>query len=297
MMQLSKRSRQIYNKLTNFELQQDKKTDSLLSDEDIFGDLAKKERPRLFLDFYSEEGINKALLKYGVFRELRKMGFSNFIIDLDTRDPYHHKFRAYHQKNEPDFLICEVYVRKKSFTAKPTFKTNIYGETLALIVVEWLTLQNPLAKFTAQRPQLPGQKFPGLGIGRKVLEIFINMCIRLKTDGLLNVPEHYHNATFYGRYFKYFNPQTEGYFHAIKRDLSHLGLHKLTWAIDRECLVDTNTGEYWKWFTDEQILPVSEKMERHFFSKEYVEQVKHASESVKFIIDEKKFNQMKDKIK
>ena len=290
MVQLSKKYRNIYKELTNFELKQDTSSDRLITDDDILGDLTRKERPRLFLDFYSEQGVNKALVSYGIFKELRKRGFKDFVVVLDTKDPYLHKLRAYHEKKDADHLICEVYVRKKSYVATPTFETSIYGEKLSLIVVEWLTLQNPLASFTPDRAQLPGQKYPGLGIGKKVLEIFVNMCLRLKTDGLLNVPDHYHNATFYGKFFKYFNPQTEGYYQAVKRDLSHFGLYKLAWAIDWGCLIEKKSGEYWKWFTDEQILPVSEKLKKHFQSPGYKSQVKKASESVVFTLDEEKFD-------
>lgn len=297
MIQLSKKYRRIYHKLTNFELQRDKPSGRLISDDDILADLTKKERPRLFLDFYSEEGVRKALDEYGIFKDLRKRGFKDFIIILDTRDPYRHKFRAYYEKKKSDHLLCEAYLRKKCFIVKPVFSTIIKDEPFTLIVIEWLTLQDPTSKFTPRRPQLPGQKYPGLRIGRKVLEIFINMCLRLKTDGLLNIPEHYHNATFYSRYFKYFNPQTEGFFQAIQRDLKHWGIYKLSWAIYWECLLETTSGNYWKWFTDEQILPISAKIKHYFNSTEYRSQVKKASQSVRFIIDEQKFNNQRAKYK
>lgn len=289
MVHLSKKYKHVYQKLTNFELQKDKASDRLISADDILGDLAKKERPRLFLDFYSEEGIFTALNEYGIFEDLKKQGFNDFIIVTDTKDPYRHKFRAYYDKKKADHLLCEAYLRKKTFVARPVFDSNISGEIFTLIVIEWLVLQNPSAQFTSHKPQLPGQNYPGLRIGRKVLQIFINMCLRLKADGLLNVPEHYHNAAFYSRNFSYFNPQTEGFFQAIRRDLGHLGLYTLSWAIEWECLIETKTGQYWKWFTDEQILPVSDKIENYFKSKEYVKQVKKASESVKFAIDQAKF--------
>ena len=297
MIHTSKKYRHIYYKLTNFELQRDKPDDKLISNEDILGDLSQKKRPRLFLDFYSEDGVLKALDEYGIFKDLKKRGFKDFVIVLDTKDPYLHKFRAYHEKKKPDHLLCEVYLRKKSFTAKPIFNSSVTGETFTLIVIEWLTLQNPMANFTPHRPQLPGQNYPGLRIGRKVLVIFINMCIRLKTDGLLNIPEHYHNAAFYSRNFSYFNPQTEGHFQAIRRDLGHLGLYKLSWAIEWECLIETTSGEYWKWFTDEQILPVSKKMENYFDSPDYKKQVKKAMDSVQFTIDEEKFLNLQSKNK
>jgi len=287
---LSKKYRRIYELLTNFELQQDLPSNKLISDDEIMGDLAKKERPRLFLDFYSEEGVRKALDRYGIFNDLRKRGFQDFIIILDTKDPYLHKFKAYYDKHAQDHLLCEVYLRKKTFTAKPTFKSNISGENFTLIVIEWLMLQDPTAQFAPHRQPLPGQKYPGLKIGRKVLEIFINMCIRLRTDGLLNIPEHYHNAAFYSRNFCYFNPESEGYFQAIRRDLSAYGIYNISWAFEWGCIYEKNSGNNWKWFTDEQILPVSERMMEYFDSRAYKKKVEEVSNSMLFAIEEDKYN-------
>jgi len=292
MVHLSKKDRHIYNKLTNFELQHNINNNNTISADDILGDLNTKQRPHLFLDFYSLDGIHKALEEYGIFKTLKKRGFDNIILAIDTQDPYSHKFRAYFNEKDPDKLLCEAYFRKKNYVAKPTFPSTIHGENFLFIVVDWMTLQDPTQSFTSHRKALPGQKYPGLRIGRKVLVIMINMCLRLRADGLLNIPEHYHNAAFYGRFFKYFNPYTEGFFQAIRRDLGHLGIYQLTWAIDLECLVEHRTGKCWKWFTDEQILPVSMKMEKYFNSKEYLNTVEEASNSVSFRIDEEKFREI-----
>jgi len=290
---VSKKYRRIYQSLTNLELQQDKPSNKLISDDEILGDLTLKERPRLFLDFYSEEGIYRALEEYGIFKDLRKRGFHNFIIVTDTKDPYQHKLRAYYDVKKSDHLLAEAYLRKKTFISKPIFQSTIAGRQYTFIVIEWLMLQDPTAKFTVHRPQLPGQKYPGLRIGRKVLSIFHNMAVRLQTDGLINVPEQYHNAFFYGRIFKYFNPQTEGYFRAIQRDLRMIRLNKAAWGIEWECLFEKKSRTYWKWLTDEQIYPVSKEMIKYFESKEYELNVNDAYKSVSFRIDMEKFEKMR----
>ena len=290
---MKKRYRHIYNKLTNFELQINDDSDRLISQDDIFGELEKKNRPRLLLNFYSEDGIQRALEEYGIFNSLKKRGFKDFIFCLDTDDPYLHKFRAYFDEKSADHLLCEVYLRKKTMTARPIFKSSIAGEEFTFIVIEWLLLQDPTSPFSPHRPPLPGQKFPGLKIGRKVLNIFMNMCIRLKTDGLINIPEHYHNAAFYSRHFSYFNPETEGYFRAIRRDLANQGLNTITWAMEWDCVVEAKSGNTWKWITDDQILPVSPKMESYFKSKAYKNSVEEYSQKVKFFIDDDEYERKK----
>ena len=292
MVQTSKKFRRVYQNLTNFELQRTSEADKLFSFEDIMGDLESKERPHLFMNFYSEQGIQIALEEYGIFKDLNKRGFHDFIIKINTRDPYRHTMKAYFEKEDPDHLLGELIVRKKYFIAKPVFPTKIAGQKFCMIVIEWLTLQDPTAKFTARRPPLPGQVFPGLRIGRKIVGIFINMSLRLQTDGLINIPEHYHNAVFYSKHFKYFNPYTQGQFLAMQRDLRMVGLFKAAWAVEHDCVVEKKSGMPWKWFTDEQVLFVSQRLEKYFDSKEYKTKVEEAENSHEFEIDYDRLNEL-----
>ncbi len=292
MVQPPKKYRRIYHHLTNFELQRTTRADKLISANDVLGDLKDKERPHLFLNFYSEEGIQTALEEYGIFKDLNKRGFHDFIIKINARDPYRHTLKAYFKKEDANHLLGELIVRKKYFIAKPTFPSEITGQKFSMIVIEWLTLQDPTAEFTSKRPPLPGQIHPGLRIGRQIVGIFVNMSLRLKTDGLLNIPEHYHNAVFYSKHFKYFNPYTEGQFLAMQRDLRMAGLFNAAWAVELNCVIEKKTSKNFKWFTDEQVLFVSKRLEKYFESREYKERVEQALNNFEFEIDDNRLNQL-----
>ncbi len=291
MVRLSKKYRRIYHRLTNFELQKTSDDEKLISSEDIFGELTEKKRPHLFLNFYSELGIKKALDTYGVFEMLEKKGFHDFIVKIDTDDPYRHILKVYFEKEQKDHLLGEMYARMKVFIAKPTFSADIANEKFNLIFIEWISLQNSSACFTKHRPPLPGQSYPGLRIGRKVLDILINMAIRLKSDGLLNTPEHYHNAVFYSKCFFYFNPETQGQLLAMQRDFKQYRLDQAAWAVELNCIVEKNTQDYWEWGADEQVLPVSYRMEKYFDSDEYKRRVSEAKNKYHFTIEREKYNE------
>ncbi len=292
MIQTSKKYRHIYEQLTNFELQRTTTADKFISTDEILGDLTDKDRPHLFLNFYSDEGIYTALKEYGIFKDLNKRGFHDFIVKINARDPYRHTLKVYFEKEDQAHLLGELIVRKKFFIVKPIFPTDIAGQKFGMIVIEWLTLQDPTADFATTRPPLPGQIHPGLRIGRQIVGIFVNMSLRLKTDGLLNIPEHYHNAVFYSKHFKYFNPYTEGQFLALQRDLRMVGLFKAAWAVELNCIIEKNTGKTWNWFTDEQVLAVSKKLAKYFESKEYIEKIESSENSHTFEIDHDKFNRL-----
>ena len=86
------------------------------------------------------------------------------------------------------------------------FDTEYNGKSYETIAIEWMSLQNPYGEFTKDRPQLPGQQKPGLGVASKAVELLIIMAWRLNLSGLLNTPDHYHNAYLYSRIFYYLNP-------------------------------------------------------------------------------------------
>ena len=292
---LSKKYRYISRRLTNFELQHSAEDDLLLSADDIYDDLVGKDRTRKFLDFYSENGIKIALERYGYMKKLKQKGFDNILINIDTTDPYKHIFRLYYDVEQADHVLVELFIRKKSFIAHPVFQSEIKGEVFNFLYIEWFTMQNPTIPFSPERPPLPSQIYPGLGMAKEALELFIVMCARLHCDGLMNIPERYHNAAIYSKRFNYFNPETEGKLLALKRDLHHYSLSDISWAFEWNCILNRSNHQIVRWFTDEQILGVRKSIRDYFKSKTYLKQVEEATHRYQFVMDDKKFDKSRIK--
>ena len=72
-------------------------------------------------------------------------------------------------------------------------------------------MHDPLA--TTTRPLLPGQRFPGLGLGRQVASVMEQMAEKSHvTDGLLNFPFHFYQSIAYSaRGYKHIDPVYEAY--------------------------------------------------------------------------------------
>ena len=290
MYRLPKKYRRIFRKLSKFELQRSAVDDNSLSSEDVLGDLKTKQRQHLFLNFYSEAGIYRALEAYGILRSLRIRGFRDFIIKINTDDPFQHLLKFYFEKEEKDHLLGEIYARRQQFIPPSSVIDAITPGNLSMIAIEWLTLQNPRANFTRRRPPLPGQDYPGLKIARKILMLLIEMALRLKTDGLLNTPENFHNAAFYSPFFHFFNPKAEATFQALQRDLAAFRFEQAAWAVALNCIFKTTSDTPWKWFSEVQIFPVSDALTRYFNSESYKNQVNEIAKGITFGIDRKKFN-------
>jgi hypothetical protein len=118
-----------------------------------------------------------------------------------------------------------------------------------MLYVHWLALRNPRASFSEDRPRLPGQDVPGLGLAREMTELLARMALRLDLAGLTFRPSSYHLA-FRGRDLLHFiDPARQGRFEALEEALRHLPLEQATRAVDEgRVLLD---GRPYRWEADE----------------------------------------------
>lgn len=234
---------------------------------------------RRFLRYYSPEGVRAGLAAYGLLDALAARGYPAVAVHVDASHPARQLVRVATPEGE---VLAELVAREGAFVVDdpdPHAWAGA-GRVFAAIVVEWLTLRDPLRAFSAQRPRLPGQTAPGLGLGAQVLELLVQMARRLGKDALLEFPDHYHNAILYGRRFRYASPEQEGRVRAVRRDTAGLALATVSAAIDEGRLVDARTGERVPWtrFRGEQVLALTEPLVSWFTRPEYARRAERAYE-------------------
>lgn len=291
----AKKLQKISRRLTTHQLRRLQEKDVALSYDELFGGGAANQKSPYFLGYYSPAGIEYALEKYQFFEAFRRLGFNELKLSINTDDPYKQRIAIYYEKKIPAHLLGELVLKRKHITVYPPFPSRIHGRTFELIAVEWLCMQNPRGKFSPERPRLPGQKFPGLGMGEEVMELLIIMCGRLRTAGLLNVPEYFHNAHMYTPQFKYLDPMYAGKRQAIARDLlPKYSLSEVSWAIDFGCVLEN--GKPFKWFVADQIIPLDRDLKEYFNSKDYVRTCKQVADNHSYTLDEAKWQINKNRI-
>jgi len=263
------------------------------SESDLFNTNIGQRTGNYFLGYYSDDGINLALKKYGVFQLLKKSGFNNLFTKIDASDVYKHKLSIYYEKKDVNHLLIEVVLRKEFITVDLPFENDCQNKKYEALTIDWMCMQNPTVQFDDERKKLPGQKFPGLGFSHVAIELLLNMNWRLNLAGLINIPEHYHNAKFYSKIFKYINPETQAKYLALNRDLKHLPVDVATWAIHWGCVNDKKANQPFKWIVDKQIVPMELKLKKIYNSHEYASHVKKLKKSYKFEFNEKMFEQCK----
>lgn len=248
----------IFASLTREELYNDP---SPWEESDLQGDLFNPQaRRRHFLNLYSEHGARLAFERYGFFDLLRAKGFDPQI-SADLSDANDHIVRIHNGQASPEHLLIEAIVGFRELTLPDT-------STCHMLHINWLLMQDPTASFPPERPPLPEQEHPGLGLFPHFGYLLRLMGVRLRCDGLLNHPMHFHNADLYSRFFRFVDPQTEGRFLALQRDLSHLPLAEATKSVAQGRVLDQDDTPV-TWEAQPQIAPLTQRVRAWLHSGSY----------------------------
>jgi acetoin utilization deacetylase AcuC-like enzyme len=224
------------------------KDDWGLSEEDL-SSLGGPHRPQRMLGFYSRQGLEFALERAGLLDRIRSLGFERPLLELDVDNPAGDTVRLYGDPEKRELLI-EVRVRidRRSLPH------------MSLLSIEWLLLQNPRARFTPERPQLPGQTHPGLGMLHDIIALLVLVCDRLQLDGLIFVPSQYHVASHGRKTMRFLKPEDEGLYRAFEKTFEGVPLADAAEAALQGRVVDVRTGEPYVWQPAPMIFPVSEEL-------------------------------------
>jgi acetoin utilization deacetylase AcuC-like enzyme len=254
--------RRLARRLRPQELVRGSSDDWELGDEDVLGSLTGHQRSGRWLGYYSRDGIELALERYGFLDQLRARGFERLSIDCDFDDESGQTLRIFAGPGRKGPLL-ELRVRRDATTA-PGFE---------LVRVEWLMLQDPRRSFRGDHEQLPGQKHPGLGLLRDVIALLVMLCERLGLDGIVFLPSHYHLAVQSQRHLRFLEPSDEARFRAMRDALGDLALSRATHVVHEARLVDTRTGGPARWVPAPRVLPVSDRLKQRVGNRDYEERV------------------------
>lgn len=267
-----------------------------LTTEEVTEQLLFKRGYDLYLNTYTKEEIMEALERVGILNSIRKHGFEKLILEMDTKDPYHQRLCLYFDRVSTTNLLAQIILSTGTFTPRKNFLKSVKIEKMDMLIIEWLCLQNPLKKFTSDKPQLPGQDYPGLGVGRMTVELIKRVALDLKKDGVLNYPQYYHNAVMYSEIFKFYNPEVYGRMLAIKELLKDHSFADSAWIVHSGCIIDKKKRTRFIWKSEEMILPLSKTMEDYFSSSEYNEKVREAISKSSFSVDFKSYQKIRKSV-
>lgn len=211
------------------------------------------------LGYYTAEGCRVALESYGLLDTLRGRGYGHFDVRLELEE-YRHTIRV----TADDELICVCHLRRARGATDPCIAAFQRDFLPDLLFVEWLSLTDPRAQFSTERPLLPGQDRPGSGIGEAVFLLLFMSARRLRLHGVLEVPEHFHNAVMYREGARFIDPLFEGRFRAVVALLGEHSLAEVSWAMHEGRIIDAADETVMVWQPREQLGILDERLEAYF---------------------------------
>jgi len=221
-----------------------------------------------FLGYYSREGIRSALKAYGVHEDLEELGLAHYDIKVSCDDGSRHRVQLLLDSIvDDDHRLIDFIVRPITVRAATVTEDDTSAGCFEMLHVEWLCLQNPLAGFTRERPRLPGQRYPGLGLGYAAHNMTLLIAQRLGYHGVINVPEHFHLAVIYDRAgYDFVSKEHDRDVDRVIESTRHLHFACTAWAAERHLLRITDsegnaTSEAWIYRPAEMLAPVSESLD------------------------------------
>lgn len=239
---------------------------------------------RLFGRFDAEE-VRSRLGRAGILPGLARLGYADPLLVLECGDPAEQRVCLYAGARSRDRLLLEARLSLGRFHPRKAIGAFTEESTFRMLLLHWLSVSDPDRPFSIARPRLPGQQRPGLGLLAPILALLRDVGRELGIDGVLDIPDHFHTALFYSRGFRFLEPEKEGRFQAIARDLQGAPLALVSEAIDFGCLCDAATAEPLPWDPAEQVLAVRGPLRRHFLSAGYRQARDRAFAEVRTAVD------------
>jgi hypothetical protein len=226
------------------------------------------DEPDLFLGRLSEGALRRELEGAGILAALADRGYPEVSLHLDVVEG-EHRLRVT-APGVPDALV-ELRASERTGLPREKLMRDHGIDVLYLLAVHWFSLQNPRASFTSARPRLPGQVFPGLGIGRRFFGRLVAWAHDWGKDGLLNFPAYYHNAVFFGMMFRFLSAARQGRFEALSRDLAALPVCDASAAVAEGRVRLRGAREPFAWQPAEMVAPVTRGLKSYMDSEAYAQ--------------------------
>lgn len=258
-----------------------------LNDNDIVKNGEFNHKTHLFLGCFSPSMISNMFKRYGVEEYFAQKGIPNISWHVNMDDPYVHRFMLLSEKDGKRHKLIELVMQRKNL--KFPLKKNHFIN-MEFLHIEWLMMQNPYKPFRKDKPPLPGQNAPGLGIGMHMLHILLNLAKHSNTHGIINSPNYLHTALFFSRAFHFLDPRIEAFMLNVKNDLlKYYSYYTLSWADEYGALQYSRNHRPVVWRPATMVAPISHKAKSYFYSRDYRKAVHKYRKKIRVTVNMRKY--------
>ncbi len=237
------------------------------------------EVPRLFLSRFDATALRRELQEAGLLSALAERGYPEIEIETEYAGG-EHRLRIDAVSGGPSLLDLRL-AEGTTLADEPLLRQHGI-DVMSFLSIHWLSLQDPNGRFREDRPQLPGQRYPGLGLAKPVILRLLKWARQWGKDGLLNLPEYYHNAVFYAPIFKFLAAERQGRFEALRRDLKLLHIAQASAAVAQGRVIEEPWGAPLVWEPGEMISALTDATRGFLESPPYLTAVARARDAARF---------------
>lgn len=241
---------------------------------------------------YDAAVMRQLLEEAGMIDALQRKGFSRIEVIIDTAGRALPHTLIFGSKQGRRLLLLDACIGEAIVRPK-FFRTRGYPmeRPIDLAVVHWVREEDPTLRFAPTRPPLPLQEHPGLGVLRRAFRVVTRVAADLGKDGVVSVPKFFHDALifFHSRLFLFLDPQEQGRFESLRRDLAHLRLGDASLALASGAVRDTR-GAIATWTPGYQVFPLSPTLTTYLHSAHYAERVALTVDQLHFTVDTAAFS-------
>lgn len=233
---------------------------------------------------FDRDEIARRLEAAGLLAAVAGRGFGDLEVEVAERGLGIPHIRLYGTRGGPrvllvDACLSEASVRESFFRERG----HAIDAPVELLVAYWVREQDPTRPFGPERPPLPLQEHPGLGVLPHAFAALCAMAVDLGRDGVAAVPKFFHDAWIFrhARLFRFLDAREQGRFERLAADLAALPLAHASLALLDGHVRDA-TGEPVVWAPGFQVCPLSPRLTAWFDSGEYANGVAAARDEARF---------------
>lgn len=237
---------------------------------------------RLFLGRFDGAALRHELDHEGILGGLVARGYEEVVLRTSFESG-EHRLRVRPRGGRTSLVDLRLEEVSRVVTEEVVRGAGL--EVLSVLFNTWLSLQDPRAQFTPERPRLPGQRWPGLGLARAFYSLMARWAREWGKDAVLATPEYFHNAVFYSPAFRFLSPREQGRFEALRRDLAGVPVAAASLAMAEGRVRDLGRARSFAWRPGLMAATVSEALRRALEGEEYSRAAEAARAESRFELD------------
>ena len=234
-----------------------------------------REGNKLFLGRFHKEEIQELLEESGMWTTLSRRGYVGCNLEINVLSYLDNRIYIKTQKGE-----VLVHIRLKV----DDFYFSKINQSLKLVYIDWLLTQNVQFGKSKQKGLFQGQDYPGLNIFREITNFIKELSVRQGSHGVYNIPEYFHDAILFHKYFRFLDPYIEAEFISLINSFKKRNLRSVSEAIHNGKVFYKNDKKPYDWRHSEMIYSDLNYMQEQLFDETYQQIVKKNS-NIEFILE------------